>query len=64
MKHFLTLADFSKEELEEILTLSLKIKTEIKNKVFKDYLPKQVLGMIFEKVVLVRELALKQVSIN
>lgn len=49
MKHFLTLADFSKEELEEILTLSLKIKTEIKNKVFKDYLPKQVLGMIFEK---------------
>jgi ornithine carbamoyltransferase len=49
MKHFLTLADFSKEELEEILELSLKIKTETKNKVFKDYLPKQVLGMIFEK---------------
>lgn len=49
MKHFLTLADFSKEELEEILELSLKIKTETKNRVFKDYLPKQVLGMIFEK---------------
>jgi ornithine carbamoyltransferase len=49
MKHFLTLADFSKEELEEILDLSLKIKTETKNRVFKDYLPKQVLGMIFEK---------------
>lgn len=49
MKHFLTLADFTKEELEEILTLSLKIKTETKNRVFKDYLPKQVLGMIFEK---------------
>ncbi len=49
MKHFLTLADFTKEELEEILALSLKIKTETKNRVFKDYLPKQVLGMIFEK---------------
>lgn len=49
MKHFLTLADFTKEELEEILDLSLKIKTETKNRVFKDYLPKQVLGMIFEK---------------
>ncbi|PKN14680.1 MAG: ornithine carbamoyltransferase [Deltaproteobacteria bacterium HGW-Deltaproteobacteria-24] len=49
MKHFLTLADFTKEELEEILELSLKIKTETKNRVFKDYLPKQVLGMIFEK---------------
>ena len=49
MKHFLTLADFTKDELEEILELSLKIKTETKNRVFKDYLPKQVLGMIFEK---------------
>jgi len=49
MKHFLTLADFTKEELEEILDLSLKIKTETKNRIFKDYLPKQVLGMIFEK---------------
>ncbi|MFA7084797.1 MAG: ornithine carbamoyltransferase [Arcobacteraceae bacterium] len=49
MKHFLTLADFTKEELLEILELSLKIKTETKNKVYKDYMPKQVLGMIFEK---------------
>ena len=49
MKHFLTLADFTKDELEEMLELSLKIKTETKNRVFKDYLPKQVLGMIFEK---------------
>lgn len=49
MKHFLTLADFTKEELLEILELSLKIKTETKNRVYKDYMPKQVLGMIFEK---------------
>ncbi len=49
MRHFLTLADFTKEELEEILQLSLKIKTETKKRILKDYLPKQVLGMIFEK---------------
>lgn len=49
MRHFLTLADYSKEELLEIFNLSIKIKTETKNKIFKDYMPKQVLGMIFEK---------------
>lgn len=49
MRHFLTLADFTKEELEEILALSAKIKQETKKRIFKDYLPKQVLGMIFEK---------------
>ncbi|RXJ60259.1 ornithine carbamoyltransferase [Candidatus Marinarcus aquaticus] len=49
MKHFLTLADFTKEELEEILALSIKVKQETKQRIFKDYLPKQVLGMIFEK---------------
>lgn len=49
MRHFLTLADFTKEELEEILALSIKVKQETKQRIFKDYLPKQVLGMIFEK---------------
>lgn len=49
MRHFLTLADFTKEELEEILALSIKIKQETKKRIFKEYLPKQVLGMIFEK---------------
>ena len=49
MRHFLTIADFSKKELLEILELAKKIKAETKQRDFKEYLPKQVLGMIFEK---------------
>lgn len=49
MKHFLTLKDYSKEEILEIIDLAIKIKNETKQKIFKDYLPKQTLGMIFEK---------------
>ncbi len=49
MRHFLTLADYSKEEILEILELAKKIKAETKNKEFKDYMPKQTLGMLFEK---------------
>jgi len=49
MRHFLTLSDYSKEELLEILNLAVKIKSETKNRVFKEYMPKQILGMIFEK---------------
>ncbi|WP_419764751.1 MAG: ornithine carbamoyltransferase [Arcobacter sp.] len=49
MRHFLTIADFSKEELLEILKLAKQIKAETKQRNFKEYLPKQVLGMIFEK---------------
>jgi ornithine carbamoyltransferase len=49
MRHFLTLKDYSKEELLEILTLAIKIKKETKEKIFKQYLPNQTLGMIFEK---------------
>lgn len=49
MRHFLTLKDYTKEEILEILELAHKIKKETKNKVFKDYMPKSTLGMIFEK---------------
>ena len=49
MRHFLTLADYTKEELLEILALAKQIKDETKAKVFKEYMPKQTLGMIFEK---------------
>ncbi len=49
MKHFLTLADYSKEEILAILHLAEKIKLETKNKIYKEYMPKQTLGMIFEK---------------
>ena len=49
MRHFLSLLDFSKDELLEILQLSKQIKDETKKRVFKEYMPKKVLGMIFEK---------------
>jgi ornithine carbamoyltransferase len=49
MRHFLTLKDFTKDELLEILDLAVKIKQEAKQKEFKEYLPKQTLGMIFTK---------------
>ena len=49
MRHFLTLADYSKKEILEILDLAKQIKDETKSKVFKEYMPKQTLGMIFEK---------------
>ncbi|MGM0519725.1 MAG: ornithine carbamoyltransferase [Campylobacterota bacterium] len=49
MRHFLTLIDYSKEEILEILELAKNIKAETKNKDFKDYMPKQTLGMLFEK---------------
>ncbi len=49
MRHFLTLKSFTKEEILEILNLAIKIKKETKQKIFKDYLPRQTLGMIFEK---------------
>ena len=49
MRHFLTLRDFTKDEILEIINLAIRIKKETKNKIFKPYLPNQTLGMIFEK---------------
>ncbi|MGP2655745.1 ornithine carbamoyltransferase [Malaciobacter sp. WC5094] len=49
MRHFLTLADYTKDEILEILDLAKQIKDETKRKEFKEYMPKQTLGMIFEK---------------
>ena len=49
MRHFLTLTDFSKDELLEMINLAIKIKKQTKNKEFVPYLEKQTLGMIFEK---------------
>ena len=49
MRHFLSLKDFTKTELLEMITLAQTIKAETKAKEFKPYLPKQTLGMIFEK---------------
>lgn len=49
MRHFLTLKNYSKEEILEIIDLAIQIKKETKNKIFKQYMPMQTLGMIFEK---------------
>ena len=49
MRHFLTLKDYTKEELLDITDLAIQIKKETKEKVFKKYMPTKTLGMIFEK---------------
>lgn len=49
MRHFLTLADFSKTELLEMIDLARKIKAQTKERKFVPYLEHQTLGMIFEK---------------
>ncbi len=49
MRHFLTLADFSKAELTEMIELARKIKKQSKEKKFVPYLQHKTLGMIFEK---------------
>jgi len=49
MRHFLTLADFTKEELLEMIDLAVKIKAQTKRREFVPYLERQTLGMIFEK---------------
>jgi len=49
MRHFLTLKDFTKEEILQMIDLGLRIKAEVKAGRFTPYLEKQVLAMIFEK---------------
>ena len=49
MRHFLTLKDYTKEEILEIIELGLRIKAEVKSGHFTPYLKRQTLAMIFEK---------------
>ena len=49
MRHFLTLNDFSKDEILQMLNLAFEIKKEAKARDFKPYLKDQKLAMIFEK---------------
>ena len=49
MRHFLTLRDYTKEEILEIVKLGFKIKKKLKKGKQKPYLDKQTLAMIFEK---------------
>ena len=49
MRHFLTLKDYTKEEILEIIDLGLTIKKELKSGERKPYLSNKTLAMIFEK---------------
>ena len=49
MRHFLTLKDYTKEEILEIIDIGLEIKKDLKAGIYKDELKKQTLAMIFEK---------------
>ncbi|RUM64248.1 MAG: ornithine carbamoyltransferase, partial [Sulfurimonas sp.] len=49
MRHFLTLKDFTKAEILEIITLGIAIKKELKSGIITPYMPHQTLAMIFEK---------------
>lgn len=49
MRHFLTLNDFGKDEILEMINLAREIKKEAKVRDFKPYLKDQKLAMIFEK---------------
>ena len=49
MRHFLTLADFSKDEIIKMIEIGQKIKAQTKKKQYVPYMEHQTLGMIFEK---------------
>jgi len=49
MRHFLSIKDFNKTEILEMIALAQQIKDETKAKKFVPYLKNQTLGMIFEK---------------
>ncbi|MEA3491161.1 MAG: ornithine carbamoyltransferase [Campylobacterota bacterium] len=49
MRHFLTLRDFTKDEILEMITLAQKIKAQTKRRQYVPYLEHHTLGMIFEK---------------
>jgi len=49
LRHFLTLKDFTKAEILEIIEVGLEIKRNLKNGIYKKELDMQTLGMIFEK---------------
>ena len=49
MRHFLTLKDFTKEEILEIIDIGLAIKKDLKAGVYKKELENKTLAMIFEK---------------
>jgi ornithine carbamoyltransferase len=49
LRHFLTLKDFTKDEILEIIEIGLEIKKNLRDGIYKKELEMQTLGMIFEK---------------
>ena len=49
MRHFLTLNDFSKDELMEMINIALDLKTDFKNGIINHKMKDKSLAMIFEK---------------
>ena len=49
MRHFLTLQDFTKEEILQIINIGLEIKKDLKVGTYKEQLKNKTLAMIFEK---------------
>ncbi|MBL1242951.1 MAG: ornithine carbamoyltransferase [Sulfurimonas sp.] len=49
MRHFLTLKDFTKEEILEIIDIAVDIKKDLRAGIYKKQLENQTLAMIFEK---------------
>jgi ornithine carbamoyltransferase len=49
VRHFLTLKDYSREEILEIIELGLLIKRQLKGGEIKHYMPNKTLAMVFEK---------------
>lgn len=49
MKDFISLHDLTKEEIENLISLSIKIKTDLKNGIEYKVLKNKTLGMIFSK---------------
>ncbi len=49
LRHFLTLKDFTKDEILEIIAVGLEIKKDLKVGIYKGQLKNQTLAMIFEK---------------
>jgi len=49
VRHFLTLKDFTKDEILEIINIGLEIKKDLKSGIYKKELENKTLAMIFEK---------------